>query len=1427
MQLKRLFLTLIVLFSFLPLGSTQARSPIVKAVHFVPRELPPNYRPIENIEATMDKLIKDTQRFYAEHMENHGFGPKTFEIETDANGQAVLHRVKGKFASSHYDGEGDEHSRVKDEIAEWADVSSGDVSQDDYYLVFIDHSVDFTPTGGGRIATVYTYNTSADIADATLAAHELGHCFGLSHDSVRPDGNWKTSLHVSDPMTTSFSAAEWLDVHPAFNPNQTAVNAGYPEVKMLPPSLAAPPNAIRLRFEVTDPDGLHQVQLIKWIPTFDGTLMDYQTLNGSRSDTVNFITTNLRPIDTVQLSIINSHGNIANFYFDLDISDLLPSTGIESILDRNLADAVRKTIGLGPDDVLTKEAMLGLRALYVPGDVPIRDLTGLEQASNLTLLNLGNTPSISDVSPLAGMTNLRTLILHNTSISDVSPLAGLTNLTGLILSSSSILDISDLAGMTNLQVLDLRDTSISNVSPLTGLTNLEHLTLPNTSISNVSPLAGLTNLRSLGLRDNSISDVSPLVGLTHLIFLGLLNNPLNDAAINTHIPAIQANGTQVWFSLPSRPVHIPDANLRAAVQLRIGNEITTNTMLKLTGFYIYHRPDPGTEIRDLTGFEHARNLRELDIWGSSISDVSPLAGLTQLTSLILGNNSISDVSRLAGLTQLVELLLSNNSISDISPLTRLTQLKYLDLRGNPLNAAAINTHIPAIQANGTQVLFDNRRPTGPIDPSQPAIYYETREGIQRTNLDSSNVTTLVPTEKVGDHVDAWRPGRLYVSGGKMYWTYDTIGSNSSNIHRANLDGSNVQTLVVGKGTISHLTVDVSGGKIYWIEKEYKQIRPSHYSLVSTKIRRANLDGSNVQTLVESKYGHGFSDLILDVSGGKIYWVDTSGLGIHRANLDGSNVEKLRTLNDLLWARESTLNISGGKMYWIGKPENENLPIRRANLDGTRVETLGTIKVSHTHEFTVDVSGRKIYWRHSKSPWMSIIQCANLDGSNVQTLVTQASIRQLALDVPGGKMYWAGRDVDSFRFKIWRANLDGSNIEDITVFGGTFVLIPSQAPADDASPAAVRKTTQIHVDAADRPPMYWIDGGTLYRLAGTEVERIAARANDVAVDTAGGKIYWTAQTDENARTINRANLDGTNAQVLRELRSVPLGIAYDSANGKLYLSNSQNRIQRINVDGTGFEYNFIPNVSAPMSIAVASGRVYWTEAEGNVRFANVTGNPKVVRTLATGTGTLGGIAAGNDKVYWTEQTDNGGSVRSANLDGSGVEDAFTMKAVPYGIAVDTAAGKVYWSDGAGNIRRRNLDGMGYEEIVSNLMAPSAVAIGGADTDTTTIAAAPARGVAAPDENLLLPNYPNPFNPETWIPYQLAESADVRVTIYDINGRVVRYLDLGHQRAGFYQSKARAAYWNGRNAQGEPVASGVYFYTLKAGDFSATKKMLIQK
>jgi hypothetical protein len=98
---------------------------------------------------------------------------------------------------------------------------------------------------------------------------------------------------------------------------------------------------------------------------------------------------------------------------------------------------------------------------------------------------------------------------------------------------------------------------------------------------------------------------------------------------------------------------------------------------------------------------------------------------------------------------------------------------------------------------------------------------------------------------------------------------------------------------------------------------------------------------------------------------------------------------------------------------------------------------------------------------------------------------------------------------------------------------------------------------------------------------------------------------------------------------------------------------------------------------------------------------------------------------------------------------------------------------------------------------------------------------------PSRTALFQNYPNPFNPDTWLPYQLATDAPVSIRIYNTQGQLIRLINLGNQKAGIYMTKDRATYWDGQNATGQAVSSGVYFYQLKAGDFFATRKMVIVK
>ena len=146
-----------------------------------------------------------------------------------------------------------------------------------------------------------------------------------------------------------------------------------------------------------------------------------------------------------------------------------------------------------------------------------------------------------------------------------------------------------------------------------------------------------------------------------------------------------------------------------------------------------------------------------------------------------------------------------------------------------------------------------------------------------------------------------------------------------------------------------------------------------------------------------------------------------------------------------------------------------------------------------------------------------------------------------------------------------------------------------------------------------------------------------------------------------------------------------------------------------------------------------------------------------------------------------------------------------------------------NEGLLNSAKQLIENAGFqlEQALSSLAGPAAPPI------AKTISNELRFSEGIPVKSELVQNYPNPFNPETWIPYNLAKDANVVVEIYSVSGQLVRTLDLVHKDAGFYLSKDKAAYWNGRDNLGEKVASGIYFYTLKAGDFRATRRMLIMK
>ena len=389
--------------------------------------------------------------------------------------------------------------------------------------------------------------------------------------------------------------------------------------------------------------------------------------------------------------------------------------------DSDLRAAVEKTLGKAAGEIITVVDMKTLTRLDAPA-AGIWDLTGLEYATNLTVLSLGEESSenstsianritnisplvrltnlteldldhnpIADLSLLAGLTNLTMLSLRNTDISDITPLAGLTNLIDLNLGDNAIEDISPLAGLTNLTELSLWGNAISDIRPLVGLTDLTELDLDHNPIADLSLLAGLTNLTVLSLRNTDISDITPLAGLTKLEYLSLSGNAIEDISPLAGL----TNLTKLWLSGDNISDITPLAGL-------------TN----LTGLGLWNNA-----ISDLSVVARLTNLTQLFLEGNAMTDISLLAGLTNLTVLSLERNNISDITPLAGLTNLERVYLEGNAIEDISPLVENTGLgegDYVNFTGwngtNPLNDLSVNTHIPVLESRGVRVYFYNPKP---------------------------------------------------------------------------------------------------------------------------------------------------------------------------------------------------------------------------------------------------------------------------------------------------------------------------------------------------------------------------------------------------------------------------------------------------------------------------------------------------------------------------------------------------------------------------------------------------------------------------------------------------------------------------------------------------------------------------------------------
>ena len=634
---------------------------------------------------------------------------------------------------------------------------------------------------------------------------------------------------------------------------------------------------------------------------------------------------------------------------------------------------------------------------------------------------------------------------------------------------------------------------------------------------------------------------------------------------------------------------------------------------------------------------------------------------------------------------------------------------------------------------------------------------------------------------------------LAFAQGKMYWA-----ENDGALKFANLDGSGVSTLPITTVTSPvHIALDFSASQIYWTE-------------FTGKVRRANLDGSNAVDLVT-----GLSDpkgLALDLSAGKIYWTEI-GFGnekISRSDLDGSNIETLVT--GLYTPNSIALDLTNGKMYWV---DEDAAAIQRANLDGTSLETLVTnADLSEPSGIALDLGAGKMYWCDGAD---DNIKRANLDGTSIETLVTGLDEpRDIDLDVLEGKMYWTESEID----KIQRANLDGTSVEDL-VFG-------------------LAEPIGLALDVAASPNARFV---SFSGPGGFSVSRSKLISQ--------GQIFSNGnlQFKKGDPTVYNGNLFAVGNIIIDKDNTI---------NGNLRAGGSIIIDPKSTVNGTivpgdpiqpsdPFEPPQPCTPPEPCQVFNIGKGGSLTLLPGdpceppNPCYDVIVGNNATLN-LSTGGYTFSELETQSESII-NFDVSNGAVVLN-------VLDKFALgKKVTFNISPGGQANSHLVTIFAFQSSKVVVDKGGY--VLGNLNAPNAevsiaknVSLRGAvcasktTVDRDVIVLHHSSPGVLPKQVLLdeeadsyqliadsyelEQNYPNPFNPTTAISFQLSADSEVKLVIYNTAGQLVRTLYSGEMPAGRFELE-----WDGKNESGEKVASGIYVYELKAGEFVAKRKMTLMR
>ena len=864
--------------------------------------------------------------------------------------------------------------------------------------------------------------------------------------------------------------------------------------------------------------------------------------------------------------------------------------------------------------------------------------------------------------------------------------------------------------------------------------------------------------------------------------------------------------------------HIPDPNLRAAVAAELGKRpnapITVEEMATLGPRFEV----PNRGIQDLTGLQFATSLRQLNLNDNEISDLSPLAGLINLRELWINHSLVSDISPLRGLTYLTKLWLRRSLVSDLSPIAGLTGLRSLSLRGNPIsNISPLRGLI-----NLTELWIDDTS-VSDLSPVAGLINLRGLEFAHINISDLSPVAGLINLEWLAftnDTISDLSPIAGLINLKRVFQWNNPISDLSP------LAGlTKLENIDFCNGDISDLTplAGLTGLKeLYFAGQDISDISLLAGFTGLTRLNLAHNDISDISPLAgltNLKWLRIGDNDISDVSP-IVGLTNLTWLAVDRNNIsDLSPLDGLRKNIKLIWHGNPAFRTDAPKIegpwLWVVLPGTEEHDLNEidwlSEASGGKVTEVGIA----THGATEGKSvGDSVWISHRLPPtgW-----------NNIEDMLKR--------HIPDGVIY-GSVFLHSPREQETTMYVGGDR--GVRVYlNGTLMYQHSHGLDDedytDFFPATLQQGRNVLLVAVHTRGngFFGFEPGTEYTVLNAGVGYAFSKTSihtgdtftlDILAEDVLDMAGWQFDIAFDPTVLEAVNVSEGNFLKTGGATTFFQGGSINNAAGKITGLNSA-RISAQGVTGTGtlLQVNF----------KAKSGGETKLELQ-NFQFGTVTGTLipagpheitiAVEGQLATGDVNRDGQVSILDLILVSQQLGKRVPANSpVDVNGDGVVSILDLIFVSQGIGSTTASA-------APAIEAESVDPATIEAWIAQarLEDDGSIAFRQGIENLQNLLYS-----LIPEETALHRNYPNPFNPETWIPYQLAESAEVTLTIYDMNGQLVRRLAVGHQGAGMYQTRSRAVYWDGRNQLGESVASGLYFYTLTAGEFTATRRMLILK